>query len=166
MADTGLIIDPGNNYAQLVHVDGTVRLDTRHEMFHILNFSSGSLSRPLYESSVGLPRHADIDLGAVDPSCEGVLGLVRIDFVWESAKDLQLESGLWYAAGGTIVLNLMRRFQIDGDFVQYIANHAFITFAIVDGRLRYQEEICQSNGFNTALSAFTVTYRIYCGLFT
>lgn len=167
MANTGLIIDPGAGYAQLADSDGTVRLDTRYDFFHILTEKIGSLSRPSYSSAVGLVRTADIDLGAVDPACTAVLGLARFNGPFGADYGFELTSGRYYAVGGTIVLNLARFSNLSGEYTgNYPCAAAFASFVIEDGRLRYQEEVAQNYGYTTGYGAFTVTYRIYCGTFT
>lgn len=167
MATTGLIIDPGAGYAQLTDPDGTVRLDTRYDFFHILTTKSGSISRPKYSSATGVVRTADVDLGAVDPACTAVQGVARFNGPFGANYGFELTSGRYYAVGGTIVLNLERWQNISGEYTgNYPCAAAFASFVIEDGRLRYQEEVCQNYGYTTEYGAFTVTYRIYCGTFT
>lgn len=166
MARTGLIIDPGAGYAQLTAPDGTVGLDTRDQIYHILSKVNGSVSRPAYESSVGVVRTANIDLGAVDENCTAVLGLARIDFTYSGDYDIELPSGLWYCVGGTIAYKLAGWQNLSGAYDGYPAAVGLASFVLSGGRARYQEEICQAYGRNTTQSAHTITYRLYCGTFT
>lgn len=169
MARTGLIIDPGAGYAQLTAPDGTVRLDTRYPMFHILSKINGSLSRPAYSSSVGVVRTADINLGSVDPACTAVLGLARFDGEFGGYYGFELTSGRWYAVGGTIVLNLQRWVNMSGEYsgYPYPSAIALASFVLSGNTVRYQEEIAQKHASaTTGYGAFTVTYRLYCGTFT
>jgi hypothetical protein len=168
MARTGLIIDPGAGYAQLAAPDGTIRFDTRHQIFHVLSKLSGSLSRPAYSSSAGVPRTANIALGTVDPNCTAVLGLARFNGPFGGDYGFELTSGRWYAVGGTIVLNLERWRNMSGEHVgDYVSACALASFVLVGNTVRYQEELAQKHASSTTeYGAFTVTYRLYCGTFT
>ena len=168
MARTGLIIDPGAGYAQLAAPDGTIRLDTRDQFFHVLTKVSGSLSRPTYSSSAGVPRTANIALGTVDPNCTAVLGLARFNGPFGGTYGFELTSGRWYAVGGTIVLNLQRWTNMSGDYVgDYPSAIALASFVLEGNTVRYQEEIAQKHAAaTTSYGAFTVTYRLYCGTFS
>lgn len=166
MARTGLIIDPGAGYAQLTDTDGTVVLDTRDEIFHILSKVNGSVSRPQYSSAVGVVRTANIDLGAVDPNCTAVLGIARNEGAFAGGSDHDLPSGLWYVVGGTIVLHIQNFRSVGGTWGDYPSSIGLATFALSGGRARFQEEICQNFGYTTFMSAYTMTYRLYCGTFT
>lgn len=165
MARTGLIIDPGAGYAQLTDTNGTVVLDTRDQIFHILTKVNGAVSRPAYSSSQHV-RTANIDLGAVDANCTAVLGFARLDFTRSSDYDIELASGLWYAVGGTIAYKLAGFQSVSGTYDGYPCAVGLATFALSGGRARFQEEITQSYDRTTTQSAYTMTYRLYCGTFT
>lgn len=174
MASRGLIIDPGAGYAQITDAAGRVAHDTRDEIFHILTKLNGSISRPSYSSAVGVVRTADIDLGPVDPNCTAVLGVARIEWSGPYSDDPLLPSGFWYAVGGTLNLRCSRQGggQPSGSNVGYYPSSiALASFVLAGGHARYQEEISLNDsdpvyGSTRYFQAMTITYRLYCGLFT
>jgi hypothetical protein len=164
-------INPGNNYARVIDEDGTVVLDTREEIFHILSKVTGSVTRPILDwgsSAASDSRSADIDLGNVDPACTGVLGLARVTYSGTDYSDLP--SGYWLVVGGTIV-TVMKNFQsIDGNWGSFASSLALLSFTLTGGRARLLENIRLKDNFlagpNRALAGFTLNYRLFCGTFT
>lgn len=170
MARTGLIIDPGAGYAQVTDVDGSIVLDTRDQIFHVLSRLNGSVSRPSLAypsvSQAGANRAANITLGAVDPNSQAILGFARIVY---STGYSQLPSGYWFALGGTLVPHMKAFQNVEGDWGSYPSSIALLSFVLNGGNVILEERIHLKDdrlANVAALAAFTITYRLYCGTFT
>lgn len=165
-------IAPGAGFARVVGDDGTVVLDTREEIFHILSKVEGQVSRPALrwgggESGASTSREATIALGEVDPACTGILGLVRIQY---STGYSMLPSDYWFVVGGTIV-TIHKGFQsVNGTWATFVSSLAMLSFVLNDGQVELQESIRLKDnrfaGFLDELAPFTITYRLFCGTFT
>lgn len=166
-----LEIDPGTNYARVVGSDGTVVLDSREEIFHILSKLEGSITRSSLQwgggSGNSTSRSATINLGTVDPACTGILGLARITY---STGYSHVPSGYWLCVGGTIV-TVMKTFQsLNGTWAQFTSSVAMLGFNLNAGQVDFEESIRLKDdrfaGFLDSLAGFTVTYRLFCGTFS
>lgn len=164
-------IEPGAGFARVVGDDGTVVLDTREEIFHILSKIEGQVTRPGLEWGNGwdtiAQREATIQLGAVDPACTGILGLVRITY---STGYSMLPSDYWFVVGGTIV-TIHKGWQSgSGSWELFVSSLAMLSFVLNNGQVELRESICLGDyrmavGLNE-LAPFTITYRLFCGTFT
>lgn len=169
---SALEINPGETYARVIGDDGTVVLDTREEIFHVLSRIDGQITRPSLEWGGGVSgtsegRNATISLGSVDPACTGILGLARITY---STGYSLLPSDYWFVVGGSIV-TVMKNFQsLNGTWAMFMSSIAMLSFSLNNGTVEFQESIRLKDdrfaGPLDSLAGFTVTYRLFCGTFT
>jgi hypothetical protein len=165
-----LEIEPGAGYARVVGSDGTVVLDTREEIFHILSKVQGEVSRPrlVFGGSAGASRrYATIPLGSVDPSCTGILGLARITY---STDVSYLPSGYWYVVGGSLV-TIHKTFQsLNGSWSDFLSTLSILSFVLNGSTVELHESTCLKDDYHAGpqdrLAPFTITYRLFCGTFT
>jgi hypothetical protein len=164
-------LEPGNNYARVIGGDGTVVLDTREEIFHVISKLNGTVTRPSldwgsFASSKG--RSATLTLGTVNDNCTAVLGLARVTYSGSSYSDLP--SGYWLVVGGTIVTVMKAAQTIDGTWGTYITNLAMLSFVLNGNQVQLQESIRLKDDFlagpDTDMAGFTLTFRLFCGTFT
>lgn len=165
-----LEINPGNTYARVIGSDGTVVIDTREELFHTLSRVDGSVTRPQLRwgsTEASTARSDAINLGAVDPTCTGVIGLARITY---STGYSTLPSGYWLCVGGTILAQ-MKNFQgPNGNWGSFPTSFALLSFVLNGNQVELQENIRLKDTYYAgpalALPAFTIDYRLFCGTFT
>jgi hypothetical protein len=163
-------LEPANNYARVIGTDGTVVLDTREELFHIISKVNGSVTRPSLDwggFASSDARNATIGLAAVNANCTGVLGLARITY---STGYSDLPSGYWLVVGGTIVTVLKMGQSVGGSWGTYATSIAMLSIVLNGGQAQLQESIRLKDdslsGPNVKLAGFTVDYRLFCGTFT
>lgn len=167
---SALEIDPGADYARVIGDDGTVVLDTREEIFHVLSKLQGEVTRPSLTWGSGTSstsRSATINLGSVDDACTGILGLAQITY---STGYSLVPSGYWLCIGGSIV-TVMKGFQsLNGTFADFVSSLAMLSFNLSAGQVSLEESIRLKDdrfaGPLDSLASFTITYRLFCGTFT
>lgn len=151
------------------NTSGDVMLDTNDEIFHIIDFKSGTQNIPTLDiGGYGntKTRSASYSLGSINSLCTHVFGFCQL--TWSTGYS-QLPSGMWYMVGGTMVPVLKRWEDFGGANGFFMTMLQLLTFEIVSGTLYLQEETQMTDdnyaGLNLDLAALDVNYRIYGGRF-
>jgi hypothetical protein len=163
-----LIIEPG--YMQVTDVNGHIVHDTRDQIYHVLTTLNGQIVRPTMgwgASGNAQTRSIDIDLGAVDPACTTVQGLVKLTY---STGYSPLPSGTWLTLGGTIVFDMKVFQSLSGNWATYPSSVGTFDFIISAGHARFQEKLVMYDDYRSSLggvmAGYTLDYRLVLGAFT
>jgi hypothetical protein len=163
-------LNQGSGFITITGTNGDTVFDTRDKFFHVLTPVSGSVSiaarRFGTSSSPGL-YSATHDCGAVNSNATHILGFCNVTY---STGYSQLASGLWYMVGGSILTEMQRYRSLGGTNGVFISTMRVLTFSLSGGRLWLEEATVacddEQAGPGNSISAATVTYRIYAGVFT